>query len=120
MNFQYLPTRFVRANGIETGCGEIVLKNEKGTSWTLALRQKLCGTVFITHGWRSFCLANRLKAGDSFTFKLIQGGRTLVLLLSEEEKERSEGDEIDSESDEESNLGELCSVFLQHLTLKTF
>ncbi|CAA7033025.1 unnamed protein product [Microthlaspi erraticum] len=109
----YLPTRFVRENGIETGCGEIILKNEKGSSWTLALRQKLCGTIFITRGWRSFCRANRLEAGDSFTFKLIQGGRTLVLLLStteskeEEEGESSEGDQIDSESDQESNPEEI-------------
>ncbi|CAH2061377.1 unnamed protein product, partial [Thlaspi arvense] len=65
-----LPRSFARANGLDTRCGEIVLMNEKGTSWTLALKQKQCGTTYIRRGWRSFCSDNGLKAGSFFTFKL--------------------------------------------------
>ncbi|CAH2061208.1 unnamed protein product [Thlaspi arvense] len=118
----YFPMSFVRANGLGTRCGKIVLMNEKGTSWTLALKKKKSGKMYIPRGWRSLCGANGLKAGDSFKLKLIQGGRTLALRLStteskeeeeeEEEEESSEGDEIESlsterESDDESNLEEI-------------
>ncbi|KFK34156.1 hypothetical protein AALP_AA5G107800 [Arabis alpina] len=102
----YFPTTFTRANSLDARCGEIVLMNERGKSWTLALTQKKNGSFFIRLGWRSFCRANGLKAGDSFTFKLIQREGTPVLRLSrtESEEESSEGDETESESDEVSNL----------------
>ena len=104
MYFQNLPKSFVRANGLETSCGgEIVLMNEKGRPWTLVLKQKLSGTTYIRRGWRRFCIANRLKTGGVYTFKLIQSGRTPVLLLSSKESES------ESES-EERNFGELCSL----------
>ncbi|KAG2306922.1 hypothetical protein Bca52824_026670 [Brassica carinata] len=80
----YLPMSFTRANGLRTRCGEIFLMNEK--------------VMYITRGWKSFCCANGLKAGDLFTFKLNQRGKTLVLRLSstesESEEESSEGDEV--------------------------
>ena len=83
MNFQTLPKSFVKANGLETRCGEIVLINEKGISWKLNLKPKRsCGTMYITRGWRSFCRVNGLRAGSFFTFKLIQRRGTLVLRLS--------------------------------------
>ncbi|CDY45589.1 BnaA04g14560D [Brassica napus] len=76
----YIPKSFARANGLETRSGEIVLMNEKGTSWTLILKRKnSCGTMYITRGWRRFCRVNGLRAGSFFTFKLIQRGGTLVL-----------------------------------------
>lgn len=83
MNFQNLSKSFVRENGLETRSGEIVLINEKGTSWKLNLKRKnSCGTMYITPGWRSFCRVNGLRAGSYFTFKLIQRRGTLVLRLS--------------------------------------
>ncbi|KAF8084669.1 hypothetical protein N665_0707s0002 [Sinapis alba] len=92
-----IPKSFVRANGLETRCGEIVLMNEKGTSWTLILKRKnSCGTMYITRGWRRFCRVNGLRAGSFFTFKLIQRGGTLVLCMSPssiETEDSSEGDE---------------------------
>ncbi|KAL1197924.1 putative B3 domain-containing protein REM15 [Cardamine amara subsp. amara] len=117
----YLPKRFVRANGIVTGSGEIVLMNQKGKSWTLKLKQKQsCGTIYIRGGWKSFCGANRLRAGDIVTFKLSQRGETLVLHLcpteSEEEEESSEANEevvslssTEVESIEESSEDEKSS-----------
>ncbi|KAL0845219.1 hypothetical protein Bca101_018465 [Brassica carinata] len=70
-----LPKSFVRENGQETRCGENVLMNEKGRSWTLALKQRQCGRSYITRGWRSFCSASGLKVGDFFTFKTHQKRR---------------------------------------------
>ncbi|VVB08903.1 unnamed protein product [Arabis nemorensis] len=110
-----LPRGFVRANGLDKKCGEIVLMNEKGRSWTLDLtRNKSYQNSYIKRGWRSFCHANGLRAGGFFTFKLIQrGGTPVLLLLSEEpeDEECSEGDEIESlsmesESNEESKQDE--------------
>ncbi|CAA7053528.1 unnamed protein product [Microthlaspi erraticum] len=98
-----LPRSFVRANGLDTRCGEIVVMNEKGRSWTLALKQKnSCQATYIRGGWRSFFLANGLSAGDSFTFKLIQGGPSLVLRLSTKEETLS----TESDSDEENKHDE--------------
>ncbi|ESQ47403.1 hypothetical protein EUTSA_v10028330mg [Eutrema salsugineum] len=96
-----LPVKISRENGLDTRCGEIVLMNEKGTSWKLNLKQKRScesGTMYIRRGWRSFCSANGLRAGDSITFKLIQRGGNLVLRLSSTESEEAcpEGDEIES------------------------
>lgn len=103
MNFQSLPSRFVRENGLSARCGQMVLMNEKGKSWTLDLRRKnSSGTMYIRGGWRSFCHANGIRAGDSYTFKLIQRGGTLVLRKSssptesEAEEESSEADDIES------------------------
>ncbi|KAF2603649.1 hypothetical protein F2Q70_00027838 [Brassica cretica] len=104
-----LPRSFVRVNGLETRCGEINLMNEKGRSWTLALKQELCGSTYIRRGWRSFCSSNGLKTGGLYNFTLIKRGRTSVLRLSSTgsdlEEESSEGDEVESlstgpESDE--------------------
>lgn len=81
-----------------------------------ALKQRQCGKSYITRGWRSFCSANGLKAGDIFTFKLIKRGGTLLLRKSpshreSKEDEGSEAEEIESlstesDSDEESNQDE--------------
>ncbi|KAJ4902941.1 putative B3 domain-containing protein REM15 [Raphanus sativus] len=102
-DMHYIPKSFARANGLETRCGEIVLMNEKGTSWTLALKRKnSCGTMYLTRGWRRFCRINGLKAGSFFTFKLIQRGETLVLRKSPSSTESEDS----SEDDEESNQDE--------------
>ncbi|KAF8053051.1 hypothetical protein N665_1469s0002 [Sinapis alba] len=83
-----LPRSFVRSNGLETRCGEILLMNKKCKSWTLALKQDLCGSTYIRAGWRRFCSANGLKTGGLYTFKLIQRGRTPVLRLSSTDSEK--------------------------------
>ncbi|KAF8068106.1 hypothetical protein N665_1151s0002 [Sinapis alba] len=113
-----LPMSFVRANGLETRCGDIVLMNEKGRSWTLSLKQRQCGRrSYITRGWRCFCRANGLKTGDFVTFKLIKRGGTLILLRKspshreEDDEDSKAGDEIEPLStkpdiDEEGNKDE--------------
>ncbi|CAH2061183.1 unnamed protein product, partial [Thlaspi arvense] len=91
-----LPSSFVRKNGFDTRRGEIVIMNEKGTSWTLDLKGKNShGVTYISRGWRSFCHANGLKAGDR--------GSTLVLCLSPKESEEdcsSEANDMESLSTE--------------------
>ncbi|KAF3575869.1 hypothetical protein DY000_02034349 [Brassica cretica] len=110
-----IPKSFARANGIESRSGEIVLMNEKGTSWTLILKRKnSCGTMYITRGWRRFCRANGLKAGCFFTFKLIQRGGTLVLHKSPsstESEDSSEGDEIAPLSTESKSFKKTSSIW---------
>ncbi|KAL0774198.1 hypothetical protein Bca101_039349 [Brassica carinata] len=108
-----LPRSFVRANGLETRCGrEIVLINEKGKSWTLALKQKLSGPTYIRRGWRSFCIANGLKTGGVYTFKLIKRGRAPVLRLSSTESELEERniEKIQRNKAESSSLNPSCFV----------
>ncbi|CAD5318373.1 unnamed protein product [Arabidopsis thaliana] len=89
----YLPKRFVRANGLDTRCGDD--SDERG--------------------WRSFCHANGLKARGFSTFKLVQNGRTLVLRLSPKEPKEdcSEANVVESLStelsDEESSPNEKSS-----------
>lgn len=40
LNFQNLPKSFVRANGLETRCGDIVLMNEKGRFMDFSFKTK--------------------------------------------------------------------------------
>ncbi|AEE81847.1 Transcriptional factor B3 family protein [Arabidopsis thaliana] len=102
----YLPKRFMRENGVDKRCGEMILINEKGKSWTLDLKvKKSSGTSLIKRGWRSFCSANGLRAGSIITLKLIKKRATLVLRLIPNEPE--EANEVvslstEQESDEES------------------
>lgn len=60
---------------------EIILLNEDGKTWTLLLSHKRDGDVYIRSGWRSFCFANRLRANDFLTLKLVKTGTTPVLQL---------------------------------------
>lgn len=103
MDFQNLPMCFVRANGLDKRCGEMILINEKGRSWTVALkRKKSCATTYIRRGWRNFCNANGLRAGSFFTFKLIERGGTLGLRLAHRELEE-EANAIDNNQDKRSS-----------------
>ncbi|EOA27328.1 hypothetical protein CARUB_v10023444mg, partial [Capsella rubella] len=100
----HFPRSFARENGLDTRCGEIVLMNEKGRSWTVDLRGKSsCGSAYIKRGWRSFCHANGLSAGSFFTFRLIQRGRTLVLRLFPKETEEEEVEVVCLSTEEESD-----------------
>ncbi|CAH8363733.1 unnamed protein product [Eruca vesicaria subsp. sativa] len=100
-----LPNRFVRENGLETRCGEIVLINEKGRSWTLNLqRKKSCGTMSVTGGWNNFCSASGLRAGSFFAFKLIKRGKSLVLLKSPSSTEFTQEDCLEKSNQDEKSF----------------
>ncbi|KAJ4889748.1 B3 domain-containing protein REM17 [Raphanus sativus] len=116
----YLGETFVIANGLDRGCSEIVLKNEWGGRWSLALRcYESASPTYVGPGWRTFCQVNGIKAGDSFMFKLVGTGDKPVLLLCtsktplecQEESscsDTSSGDDDSSESQEseEESLGD--------------
>ncbi|CAA7036268.1 unnamed protein product [Microthlaspi erraticum] len=76
----YFPRTFVAQNGLEKGCSEIVLKNERGRRWTLALRHyESIYQTFTGPGWTAFCRINKIKAGDPFMIKLVETGKMPVL-----------------------------------------
>lgn len=60
----------------------MVLKNEWGGRWSLALRfYESAYQTYLGPGWRTFCQVNEIKVGDSFKFKLVGTGDNPVLLL---------------------------------------
>uniref|UniRef100_M4D7I5 TF-B3 domain-containing protein n=1 Tax=Brassica campestris TaxID=3711 RepID=M4D7I5_BRACM len=78
----YLGKKFVIENGLDRGCSEMVLKNEWGGRWSLALRfYESAYQTYLGPGWRTFCQVNEIKVGDSFKFKLVGTGDNPVLLL---------------------------------------
>ncbi|KAG7592893.1 DNA-binding pseudobarrel domain superfamily [Arabidopsis thaliana x Arabidopsis arenosa] len=79
-NQLFLPRSFVSSNGLEKRCSEIVLKNEQGIKWPSVLKHYKTVT-YLTKGWTSFCQANRIKARDSFKFKLVGTWKKPVLSL---------------------------------------
>ncbi|CAL9216235.1 unnamed protein product [Arabidopsis halleri] len=76
----FLPRSFVSSNSLEKRCSEIVLKNEQGIKWPSVLKHYKTVT-YLTKGWTSFCQVNRIKAGDSFKFKLVGTWTKPVLSL---------------------------------------
>ncbi|CAN6873252.1 unnamed protein product [Brassica oleracea] len=85
-NKLYLGKEFVAANGLNKGCSEIVLKNERGGRWTLPLKHyKSINHTYLGPGWTTFCQVNGIKAEDSFMFKLVRTGDKPVLCLCPEE-----------------------------------
>ncbi|XP_024014114.1 B3 domain-containing protein REM10 [Eutrema salsugineum] len=77
----YLPKKFAVSNGLLKK-REIDLVNEKGKSWRIDLRHVAYpGRFCMRRGWRSFCIANEKKPGDSFKFKLVQNGETPMLQM---------------------------------------
>ncbi|KAJ0233291.1 B3 domain-containing protein REM10 [Hirschfeldia incana] len=77
----YLPKAFAVVHCLMMKL-EIVLMNEERESWRLYLTQEsYSGRFYMSHGWRSFCVANGKKPGDMFTFKLVQNEATPVLKL---------------------------------------
>ncbi|XP_010429455.1 PREDICTED: B3 domain-containing protein REM-like 2 [Camelina sativa] len=63
----YLPSQFMKANGIDTP-GKIVLLGRKGSvSWCGYMSRD--GTVNVGIGWKNFCKANGVKIGASFSLE---------------------------------------------------
>ncbi|XP_010445033.1 PREDICTED: B3 domain-containing protein REM8-like [Camelina sativa] len=81
-----LPKDFAKRNGLDKGMHEIVLMNQEGKSWESKVKSNTSGQVFIYGGWKSLCCENKLKVGDSCTFKLLQNASTPVLQLCSRSK----------------------------------
>lgn len=115
----YLGKKFVSENGLDRGCSEVVLKNEWGGRWSLALRcYESAKQTYLGPGWRTFCQVNGIKVGDSFKFKLVGTGDNPVLLLCTRKtplecpeessgSDTSSGDDSSkSQENEEESLGD--------------
>ncbi|CAA7015269.1 unnamed protein product [Microthlaspi erraticum] len=81
-----LPTAFIKQNGLDKGSQKILLMNEQGKSWPSEVTGMVSGRVSIVRGWKRFCTANELKAGDSCTFTLLQKNEKPVFRLSSRTK----------------------------------
>ncbi|XP_010447530.1 PREDICTED: B3 domain-containing protein REM8-like isoform X2 [Camelina sativa] len=86
LNQVTLPKDFAKRNGLDKGMHEIVLRNEEGKSWESKVKSNMSGQVFICGGWTSLCSENKLKVGDSCTFKLLQNASTPVFQLCSRSK----------------------------------
>ncbi|XP_010429457.1 PREDICTED: B3 domain-containing protein REM10-like [Camelina sativa] len=76
----YLPKKFILSSGLSLKTFQILLMNEEGESWKIDVRHEAySGRFLTTRGWRSFCVANDKKPGDSFIFKLVQNQEIPVL-----------------------------------------
>ncbi|PWA76850.1 auxin response factor [Artemisia annua] len=66
----YFPVSFSIPNGLKTG--EMILRNDKGRSWTIQLRKMGERRFYLGCGLKDFCNANGLKVGDAYKFELIE------------------------------------------------
>ncbi|ANM60822.1 transcriptional factor B3 family protein [Arabidopsis thaliana] len=114
----YLPRNFVSSNFLDKRCSEIVLKNERGEKRTLVLKHFKKDLTFLKKGWTSFCQVNRIKAGDSFKFKLVGTWNKPVLSLCPTEtnyhktplacSEGNKSEESEEEGTEDKNTSQDC------------
>lgn len=59
----------------------MTLVDKNGVKWPSYLtpiNEK--GSFYMAEGWRSFCKANRLKTGESFTLEFVRGNGTAPML----------------------------------------
>lgn len=74
--------KFAQANDLKNRSCKIVLMDQEARAWPAKLgHKKSDGQVYIGQGWSAFCVANHLKAGDSFLFELIKKGRWPILQM---------------------------------------
>ncbi|CAN6911902.1 unnamed protein product [Brassica oleracea] len=79
--FQYLPVHFTRAKKLNRP-GKIVLVDKNKVEWSMKLKKDIrSGTMYIINGkgWKRFCAANEVVAGESLTLELIRRGRIPLL-----------------------------------------
>ncbi|CAH2033868.1 unnamed protein product [Thlaspi arvense] len=134
-NKLYLPRNFVTENGLDKGCREIVLTDERGRRWSLALKHyESRNQIYIGPGWETFCQGNGIKAGDSFKLELVGTGEKPVLSLCSSNGDKtplgslntSSGDDSrKSQKSEKESLGEKsisqeCLLMEEEEKKKTF
>ncbi|XP_056859473.1 B3 domain-containing protein REM8-like isoform X2 [Raphanus sativus] len=95
---QHLPVHFTRANKLNRP-GKIVLVDKDKVEWSMKLKADTRSMYIIGgKGWKSFCAANEVLAGESLTLELIRRGRIPVLKFCSKVKKET--------LTEEDNLGE--------------
>ncbi|CAH8274687.1 unnamed protein product [Arabidopsis lyrata] len=78
---QHLPVSFTRENRL-INPGKIVLVDKNRAEWLMELKvDKSTGLMYIIsgNGWKKFCAANEISAGESLILELIRGGVTPLL-----------------------------------------
>ncbi|EOA16551.1 hypothetical protein CARUB_v10004710mg [Capsella rubella] len=75
-----LPRSFARENGIKQA-EEIILVDKNGVKWpSYVASPKQREEFYMAHGWTSFCAANKLKTGETFTLEFVRGEGTTPML----------------------------------------
>jgi len=61
---------------------DITLVDKNGGNWPsyVASGDGQGGKYYLAKGWRSFCAANRLKTGETFTLEFVRGEGTTPML----------------------------------------
>lgn len=78
---QRLSKSFAVENGIKEG-DEITLVDKNGVKWpSYVASVNGQGEFYMAKGWRSFCAANRLKEGVTFTLEFVRGEGTTTPML---------------------------------------
>ncbi|KAM7489205.1 hypothetical protein LguiB_026689 [Lonicera macranthoides] len=68
-----IPMEFATSNGLANRKCELIMKDEKGRSWSLRLMHYK-SHVYIAKGLHHFYTTNGLKEGDSFIIQLLHNG----------------------------------------------
>lgn len=77
--FQYLPVHFSRANKLNRP-RKIVLVDKDNVEWSMKLKADIRSMYIMGgKGWKSFCAANEVVAGESLTLELMRRGRIPLL-----------------------------------------
>ncbi|CAL9227619.1 unnamed protein product [Arabidopsis halleri] len=99
-----LRRSFVRENGIKEA-EEIILVDKNGVKWpSYVVSSKQRREFYMAHGWKSFCEANKLKTGDTFTLEFVrgEGGTTPMLKFCSKAKVKIEQEEAPEETETET------------------
>ncbi|KAF8110863.1 hypothetical protein N665_0078s0056 [Sinapis alba] len=76
---QYLPVHFTRANKLNR-LRKIVLVDKDNVEWSMKLKADIRSMYIMGgKGWKSFCAANEVVAGESLTLELMRRGRIPLL-----------------------------------------
>lgn len=71
--FQRVPCKFAKANGLTNKeCG-LIIRDERQRSWNLRIYTS-CSQVYIGGRWSEFRAANDIKKGDQIMFEVVSNG----------------------------------------------
>ncbi|CAA7015268.1 unnamed protein product [Microthlaspi erraticum] len=78
---QHLPRSFTRLNGLIKPA-KVILVDKDNVEWSMQLGiDNKTGSMYISNGngWKRFCAANEVGAGESLTLELVRGGASPLL-----------------------------------------